>query len=57
MTGRLSRWGVGPQITISLLLTTVLAGVATWLWMRKHRLYRLKSVALGMKEDAILTQG
>jgi protein-S-isoprenylcysteine O-methyltransferase Ste14 len=32
MTERLSRWGVGPKITIPLLLTTLLAGMATRLW-------------------------
>ena len=32
MTRELSRWGVGPQIAISLLLATLLGGAATWLW-------------------------
>jgi protein-S-isoprenylcysteine O-methyltransferase Ste14 len=32
MTRELSRWGVGPKITVPMLLTALLAGAATWLW-------------------------
>jgi protein-S-isoprenylcysteine O-methyltransferase Ste14 len=32
MAREISRWGVGPRITIPLLLTTLIAGAATWQW-------------------------
>lgn len=32
MTERLSRWGIGPKITVPMLLTALFAGAATWHW-------------------------
>lgn len=32
MGERLSRWGVGPRITVPMLLAALLGGMATWLW-------------------------
>ena len=28
----MSKWGIGPRITVAMLLAALLAGIATWLW-------------------------
>ncbi len=57
MTGRMSRWGVGPSIMISAGLYATVAGLATWSWPEVCLVTAVPHTALPVAGIALLLLG